>query len=413
MKGMLAIGFVALLGLTAKAGPGAPETPLGARARPGVPVLLTSAMPTTVDLAGWQWRVDGPTLVYPPQLPCDGRAGSDSGSIALRAVPDGAILVGLAGQGRFEPADGVLTQRIRLVPGTPWQALDLFDRIVWTGPDAPTPDERALLLTWIRMGGDVVVAPTLWPDPERDLGLGSLQRVHAPYVTSPARPLPVPRLGNVLPEVYDLVPARGDGSPPLHQARLVFFAMALVLLAELVGGAGGWVGRRHLLGVSLAVAVVGGALGLWLTRRAYRPVAEASVEVVYRPDGDSRFARVRTFRMLRGLGFDAHARAAEGAPFFYRGASEPWWRGADQSMLVDEGVWRGFASDEAAEDGTDVSDNQPTDAKLREVRRLLLRVAPPDGPSRWKSRWTWGADRFFPLGSGGAPVVRVECVPVR
>jgi len=381
---------------------GAPKTPLGTYARTGIPVVLTSEAPITVDLSGWKWRVDGTTVVAPPRVPCSVRFGPET--LALRAVPDGKLLVGVVGPGQVPASDRTLVERIRLIDGIPWAALDLFDRIVWTGVDRPTDPQRELLLRWVRMGGDLVAPRGVFT--EDDTGLGRIQSVRSQKEASVVAQHPIPRVGNVLPEIYDLAPARGAGSPALHELRLVFLGVAAVLLLGLLGGAGGWIGRRLFFGGTLAVVIVGCALGVWLTRRTFEPFAEAYIEVVYFPAEASEYSRVRLFRIARATGEGAERVASDGIPLFYRGAGEPWWTDRSGRMQVDEGVSRAFSTDRIA---VGISAGEAGGGEPRRLTRLLRRVAPDAAQSGWQ----WGPRVLRPPGKAALALLTVEVVAVR
>ena len=367
---------------------GAPKTPLGSYARTGVPVVFTSDRPVAVDLSGWAWRVEGTTALFAPRLPCTVVFGDDS--FALRAVPEGKLLLGVLGPGQLPVTATTLVEHIELVEGTPWQALDLFDRIVWTGIDRPTAVQYALLLRWVRMGGDLVVPRGIFD--VTDVGLGRLQSVGGQNDALPARAHPIPRLGNVLPEIYDLAPARGVGSPALDQLRLVFFGMALVLLLGLLGGAGGWIGRRVFFSLTLAVVLTAAGLGTWLTRQSFEPVAEAILEVTYFSAEKSEYSRARVFRIFRATGDGATLPSQDGAPLFYRAAGDPWWTELDGAIAFDEGVSRAFMVDLAV---VGAVAGAPGGEDARELRRLMRRVAPPGA----KTGWQWGKRVLRPLGT--------------
>ena len=389
---MRALLVLLLCGTTLLAAP--PEAPLGTYVRLGVPVLLKSDGP--VSIAGWHFESG---LVHPPRLSCT-VVGAD-GDLALQPVPEGSLLVGVAGPIPLPNEPGVLSVAIDIDASTPWRALDVFDRIIWLEPGM-TAGVQSTLLVWIRMGGDLVISPNLWPGEPADLGLGRLHRVRDYAQAPPPGAHPVPRIGNIAPEVYDAGPGRGEGSPALAQARLVFGAIALVALLLVVGGAGGWISRTTMLRSALCVALLGSALGAWRTRAAYEPFAEATLEVVYRPAGKSEFVRVRTFRLFKALGAGAEMALPPGTPFFYLRAGEPWW-GKDGRMRVPEAVQRGFFDDVLARGLASPKAGEKVE------RRLRRRVAPPDAKTRC---WSW-IDAFRPVGAGAPPFLRIEVVAVR
>lgn len=379
-----------------------PKTPLGRYARPGVPAVLTSDSPVDVNIAGWTWRVDGIGTLAVPRVPCT--VVHDGGSIALRAVPEDKLLVGIIGPGQLPEVPNTVVARVELVDGIPWVALDLFDRIVWTGVDRPTAGQTALLLRWVRMGGDLVAPRGVFE--AEDSGLGRLQSVGGQNEAEPARRHPIPRLGNAIPEIYDLAPARGDGSPALLHLRNVFFGMALVLLLGFLGGAGGWIGRRLFWGLTLAVVVVAAGLGTWLTRRAFEPLAEARIEITYFASPPSEYSRSRIFRVVRATGGDARLPARDGIPLFYRAAGDAWWSAPDGPLAFDEGVSRAFLVDREV---LGVSPGEPGGDDPRELRRLLRRVAPQDG----KPGWQWGTRVLRPFGRVTESLLSVDIVAVR
>jgi len=372
-----------------------PEAPLGAYARVGVPVLLK--FDGAVTIAGWRWDR---ALVYPTQLPAT--VEGVGGRLELRKVRDDQLLVGVVGPIPLPNEPGVLFVAVAIDEATPWRALDSFDRIIWTGASAITPGVRTVLLDWVRMGGDLVIAPRHWPDPPNDLGLGRVHLVRDITRAPPPRAHPVPRIGNIAPEVYDAGPGGGRGAPALREARLIYGAITGVCLLLIVGAAGGWLSRKLLLRSGLFVVLLGGGLGAWRTHAAYVPFAEATMRVIYRPAGESEFVRVRTFRLFKAVGPGAEMLPPPGTPFFYLRAGEPWW-GKDGRMQVPEGVQRGFFTDtlerglEAREGGEKVP------------RRLRNRVSPAGTKTR-----CWGENGAFrPAGGEVQPFLSVEVVAVR
>ncbi|MHC4450691.1 MAG: hypothetical protein ACYS0E_11250 [Planctomycetota bacterium] len=318
------------------------ELPLGPFARPGVPVLLTSDAPVDVNLSGWIWRVDGPTEVAPPQLPCSLPGGS------LELAP--AELVGVIGKAK----QGEVA--IRLVKGMSWRPLDLFSEIRYGEVE---PWEREILEAWEASRASVSFA------------------------------------GNVLPEVYDLAPGRGVGSTSMLFARLVAAAMggALCLLL-LLAGRGSLAARPAIVFCAL-IALVGGSMGAWLTRRGAEPFTEARI-VIHYP------GRTRVFRMFRAEWDGAEMVAPEGVPFFYRGAGDPWWAGSDRILRADEGIIRGFQIDLPVTEPVRAGDSEPR----RLLRKLLRRHAP-------SGAWWWGLEAFQAGPDAVRPLLEVEAGPVR
>ena len=342
------------------------ELPLGPFARPGVPVLLDSATPVEVDLAGWKWRVEGPTEVAPPQLPCT--IALPEGSLEVRAPADGRILVGSLRAGGSDAVP------IRLVRGMGWQPLDLFDRIV-VGECEPW--ERAILEAWARAGGDVA-----FPDQE----------------AAPARPLPVPRAGDVLPEIYDLATARGVGSRSFSVARRIAAGLAAVLLLLLLAGARGRLGARPVVTFSLVVGLTGGTVGAWLTQREAEPFSSARV-VIHYP------GRTRTFTMVRAEWDGAAMPAPAGVPFFYRGAGDPWWADGDRVLRAGEGIVRGFVRDAEA--------TEPVREGSTERRRILDRIFRSQLPKGAEPRWWWGPEAFHGGAESPTALLEIEAGAVR
>jgi len=341
------------------------ELPLGPFARPGVPVLLASDEPAVADLAGWTWRVDGPTEVAPPQLPCTVRL--EEGSLALEPVPEGRVLVGSLRAGREDAVP------IRLVRGMHWRTLDVFDRIV-AGPCEPW--ERTILDAWARAGGDVVDGA----------------------VSAPAAPLPVPRAGNVLPEIYDLATARGEGSAAHELARPLALGMAAAFALLLLAGARGRLSARAAVLLCLVVGLAGGAAGAWLTRGAAEPFSEALVRIHYP-------GRTREFHFVQAEWDGAEREAPPGVPFFYRGAGDPWWDGPGRVLLAGEGIVRGFVRD--------VDPVEPLREGGSEMRRILRRVFRSQLPGDADPRWWWGTEAFQGGNRPVKPILEIEAGRVR
>ncbi|MEM8885528.1 MAG: hypothetical protein AAGD14_15795, partial [Planctomycetota bacterium] len=151
------------------------ELPLGPFGQPGVPVLVTSEEPVDLVVDGWTWRIDGPTAVALPRLPCD-VAGTQ-----VRA-PKGELVgvVGRAGEGEVA---------LRLVEGMPWQPLLAFDRI----------EVRREVAAW----------------------------EHA-LLDRRAKAGAAPPPGLVLPEIYDVRSGRGVGSASRVVMRRLALGMGVV-----------------------------------------------------------------------------------------------------------------------------------------------------------------------------------------
>ena len=329
------------------------ELPLGPFARPGVPVLLTSDTPVDVDLAGWRWRIDGPTEVAPPQLPCT--IPVEGGALPLQAVPEGTPLAGVVG----EPEEGEVP--IRLVRGMSWQPLRIFDSIRWARAERPTSWERELLEAW-RVAG------------------------------------PVRAPGNVLPEIYDLTTSRGVGSSSTKFAQVIALAMGGCLLLLLVAGNRGWIPARRTVALCVVVAALGGTVGAGRTHAEAKSFSEARV-VIHYP------GCTRVFRLFRAEWDGAEMPAPEGVPFFYRGPGDPWWSGSDRIVRADEGIIRGFVRD--------LPRSEPVRSHDSEPRRSLAKVIRSQVGEDVKPRWWWGVEAFQVDGKRVWPIVEIEIDAVR
>jgi hypothetical protein len=327
------------------------ELPLGNFARPGVPVLITSDKPVVVDVGGWKWLVDGPTEIYPPALPATIRF--DGGQLQLKRVPKTMILIGDE-------------RSMRLVRGMGWQPLDLFDRI--DRLVEPEQWERAILDDWIRAGGWLL------------LGTGTA---------------PPPRWGeessSVLPEIYDLAPARGVGSRA-HDLAKPFAAGTAIVLAVLL-----LLRPRRVVPLCLLVAALGGTVGAWRASAAVEPFSRAEVRIY--DEG-----RVRVFTMYRAEIDGAEMPAPNGAPFFYRGPGQPWWDSEDRVLRAVRGVIRGFVRDELS--------NAPKPMESGEDRRVLKPIFRKHAKGR-KVRWRWGFEAFQCGVEQVRPLLVVDIGPVR
>jgi len=147
--------------------------PLGPVARPGVPVLVDGSGELSID--GWQFVIEGPTLVHPPRLPFD-----------VEGVRVREVKGELVGQGL----------RLDVLRPEHWRALDVFDEVVAEDGDLPAGAREAL---------------RIWRAASR-----------------------VPRIGNVRPEVYDRVERPRGASPALGVARAVVIATAVVFALQML-----------------------------------------------------------------------------------------------------------------------------------------------------------------------------------
>jgi len=327
------------------------ELPLGNFARPGVPVLITSDKPVVVDVGGWKWLVDGPTEIYPPALPATIRF--EGGQLQLKAVPDTLIMIGKS-------------ENMRLVRGMRWQPLDVFDRI--DRRDEPKAWEQSVLDDWTRAGGWVLIGSDSAPPP-----------IWGESST------------NVLPEIYDLAPARGVGSLA-HELAKPFAAGTAIVLAILL-----LLRPRRVMMLCLVVGALGGTVGAWRVAAGVEPFSRAEVRI---HDGN----RVRIFTMYRAEIDGAEMPVPEGAPFFYRGPGQPWWDSADRVMKADRGVIRGFVRDELAE--------APKRTESGEDRRVLKPIFRKHAKDL-KPRWWWGLEAFQCGVEEVRPLLVVNIGPVR
>ncbi len=328
-------GILALLALAATSAAGV-EAPLGPYARPGVPVLLRSDAPVTVDLDGWTFRVDGTTPVFPPAVPCVVR-GEDGKELLRLEDPGDRPLTGVLGDVPEGLEGAVPIRPVALAAGS-WRALDLFDRFLVTGPVRGDEPWFPTVAQWVHAGGSLVVpdARRLFPE---GTGLGA--------VAERAEDLPPPRIprpGNVRPDVYALVKRVADRSPPLHAARWVVLGAALAgALQVLLALRGRLRAATLLLGLG-AVALLGAAVGLVRTRADYTPVARGRIEISYFGGGAERR---RTYLVYRHAGPGAVApRAPDAAPVLFGGDRAPWWRGLGEEAPVVEGIIRVFLVEE-------------------------------------------------------------------
>ncbi len=328
------------------------ELPLGNFARPGVPVLITSDKPTVVDVGGWKWLVDGPTEIYPPSLPATIRF--EGGQLHLEQYQEVFMLVGSK-------------KNMRLVRGMGWQPLELFDRIELY-LDEWAPWEKSILDGWERAGG-LVQAYELWGAP--------------PSVRE--------KSSNVLPEIYDLAPARGVGSRA-HDLAKPFAAGTAIALAVLL-----LLRPRRVMLLCLLVATLGGGVGVWRVASAVEPFSRAEVRIY-------GFGRVRIFTMYRAEIDGAEMPAPEGAPFFYRGPGQPWWDSEDRILRADRGVIRGFVRDEL---GT-----APKRMESGEDRRVLKPFFRKHVAGQ-NPRWWWGLEAFQCGVEEVRPLLVVDIGPVR
>ena len=256
---------------------------------------------------------------------------------------------------------------MRLVRGMGWQPLELFDRIELYLDDW-APWEKEILDQWERAGGLVV-----------------------PYELFGPPPTIREESSNVLPEIYDLAPARGVGSRAHELAKPFAAGTAIALVILLL------LRPRRVMILCLLVGTLGGAVGAWRVAAAVEPFSRAEVRIY-------GFGRVRIFTMYRAEIDGAEMPVPEGAPFFYRGPGQPWWDSADRVLKADRGVIRGFVRHEIA--------NAPKRMESGEERRVLKPIFRKHA-SAWKPRWWWGLEAFQCGVEQVRPLLVVDMEPVR
>jgi hypothetical protein len=306
------------------------DAPLGRFARPGVPVLLRSDRPVVVDLEGWTFRVEGVSPVFPPALPCVVRVDGDE---VLRLEEPPRPLTGVIGDVPPGLGDAVEIRPVALAAGS-WRALDLFDRLLVTGPVRGDEPWFGTVAQWVLSGGSLAAqrARRLFPE---GTGLGAA----AERIEDLPPPL-IPAPGNVRPDVYALLRETAKRSPPFRSARWVVLGAALASALQILVAMRGRMRAATLAAGLLAVALAGAAAGLLRTRADYTPVARGRIEVSWWKDG---VERVRTYLVYREAGPHASApRAPEAAPVLFGSNRTPWWRGPGEEAGVGEGITRIF-----------------------------------------------------------------------
>jgi hypothetical protein len=311
------------------------EAPLGPFARAGVPVLLRSDRPVVVDLDGWTFRVEGATPVFPPALPCIVRV---DGEETLRLSEPKGPLTGVIGD--VPPALGesaVPIQPVALALGC-WRALDLFEKVLVTGPVRGDEPWFPCVAQWVLAGGSLAVegAGRLFPE---GTGLGA-----AAERLEDLPPSRIPAPLNVRPDVYELVPEVARSSPPFRTARWVVLGAALAMALQILVALRGRMRATTLVLGLAAVAILGAGAGLLRTEADYTPVARGRIEVSWFGGG---VERIRTYLVYRDAGPRALApHAPDALPVLYGRNRAPWWRGPGEEAAVGEGVIRIFLVEE-------------------------------------------------------------------
>jgi len=295
------------------------EAPLGPFARPGVPIPLASDAERDAALDGLRIRLRaGVTLVAAPRVPCELRDARGEPLLRLLPAPSDALLVGVVGPHPADlaariggPVRVVALEAAALVEA--WPCYDLFDRVYVS--DASVPERaRAALVAWARAGGSLasVGDPNAWRGAGDGLGSFYAGRdlIGLLAASGAVEPLRAPRAGNVRPDVYALWPGAEVSAEPIRAGRRALLAASAALAGTLLVGALGRADPRLLLAAILAVALLGSALGLVLSGRAYDPVARGRVELSF--EGAGSWRRVRVFRFEEALGAGAPASLREG-----------------------------------------------------------------------------------------------------
>jgi len=308
------------------------DAPLGPYARPGVPVLLRSDVPATVDLDGWLFRIDGTTPVFPPAVPCVVR-GEDGREILRLEDPGDRPLTGVLGDVPPDLEGGVAVRPAALAAGG-WRALDLFDALLVTGPVRGDEPWFPCVAEWVHAGGSLAVAGSRRLFPE-GAGLGAVADRREDL------PLPrIPRPGNVRPDVYGLVGRVAASSPPFRHARWILvgtlIACALQTLLVRLGRLPAW---ALVLGLG-AIVIAAAILAAVRTRADYTPTARGRIEVSYFGNG---IERRRSYLVYLHAGPGASApRTSDALPVLFGGNRTPWWRGVGEEVPVEEDIIRIF-----------------------------------------------------------------------
>jgi len=374
------------------------EAPLGPYARPGTPVLLRSDTVREVDIDGWRFVIErGVTWVHPPRVPCVVRDREGRELLSLAAVPEDVRLVGVVGDVPPDLGAGVRAVQIRPqgLRARHWRALDLFDRVLLTGPVARDAAWLPALSDWVRAGGSLVAPKTLLPIGS---GLGS---VHVRLEDAgPVLEPRIPRPGNVRPDLYDLVPPPSPRSPALRAARWIVIGACAALGLQVVLAALGLIRRRSFWAGVALVALLGGAVGLVRTRADYTPVAWGRIEVAYLGGG---VERQRTYLVFLGVGPHAVAPvAAAHTPILFRAGGDPWWASPARGATLGAGVTRIFLVEEVLPgSGSGLHGKGPLPAEF--WRR--------EGPRRGRARADAGPEAAPVADPGEFPMLkRVEVV---
>ncbi|MCK6461706.1 MAG: hypothetical protein L6Q95_17625, partial [Planctomycetes bacterium] len=266
--------------------------------------------------------------------PCIVRVDGDE---VLRLAEPPRPLTGVIGDVPPGLADAVEIRPVALAAGS-WRALDLFDRLLVTGPVRGDEPWFGTVAQWVLAGGSLAAegARRLFPE---GTGLGAAaERIDD---------LPLPRIpapGNVRPDVYALLRETAGRSPPLRAARWIVLGAAVAMALQILLAMRGRMRMATLALGILAVALLGAVAGLLRTRADYTPVARGRIEVSWRKDG---VERVRTYLVYREAGPEASApRAPEAAPVLFGSNRTPWWRGPGEEAAVGEGITRIFLVEE-------------------------------------------------------------------
>jgi hypothetical protein len=367
------------------------DVPLGPYARPGTPVLLRSDTAREIAIDGWRFALErGMTWVHPPRVPCVVRDPTGRELLSLAPVPADVRLVGVVGD--VPPDLGTNVRAVRIRPhgmrAQHWRALDLFDRVLVTGPIARDAPWLSALTEWVRAGGSLVA-------PQNPLPLGTgLGRVHAGVEgAGPVLEPRIPRPGNVRPDVYELVPPPAARSPALRAARWIVTGAGAALALQVVLAALGLMRRRLFwAGVGL-VALLGGAVGIVRTRADYTPVARGRIEVAYCGGG---VERRRTYLVFVHAGPHAAAPvAAAHTPILFRAGGDPWWTAPGHGTTLGAGMTRIFLVEEVL---------SGSESRLREKGPPPAAFWKQEGPRRGRARATAGLE--------AAPLADPEEFPV-
>ena len=312
------------------------EAPLGPYARPGVPVLLRSDVPTVVDIDGWTYRVDGTTPVFPPAVPCVVR-GEDGRELLRLEDPGDRVLTGVIGDVPPGVEGAVPVRPVALAAGG-WRALDLFSKVLVTGPVRGDEPWFPCVARWVHAGGSLALPDALRLFPE-GTGLGA-----AAERLEDLPPLRIPRPTNVRPDIYDLVLPVALASPPLRVARWIVLGAALASAFQILLALRGRLRARTVLAGLGTVALLGAAVGFARTRADFTPVARGRIEISYFGGG---IERRRTYLVYRHAGPSAVApRAPDALPVLFGSNRAPWWRGPGEEVPVEEGIIRVFLVEE-------------------------------------------------------------------